>query len=168
MRIKLQIKIYLFKTIVAGCCILGSCAKDKVPILEIPEPTKWEKISGNYKVYDTNGVFLYEMSISHAHGNQNNTDSLIFENLDDKFTFTKWQSPWGSKPKYYIVIGDHDPIIDKNNDRWHLFQETDYNYNVLINDTIHLRFWKSNILYYIEDVTPYFEGFSEQIAVKQH
>jgi hypothetical protein len=116
------------------------------------------------------------MDISYKNGNDPNTDTLCFDNFDNLFDFNKWQSPWGVMPENYLEFGSIDKIlyceimiiIDKNNDRWHLFQETDYNYNVLINDTIHLRFWKSNILYYIEDVTPYFEGFSEQIAVKQH
>jgi hypothetical protein len=143
------------------------CTKDKVSISRPTEPTRWEKKAGTYKVYDTNGVYIYEMKISHLQGNQENTDSLYFENFDDIFSFSYWQSPW-SLSDTYINVGVHNPIMDKYGKRWHLFQETNENYNTLINDTIRLRFWKSNIQYYLTDVTPYFEGFAEQIAVKQH
>lgn len=143
------------------------CTKDKVSISTPTEATRWEKIAGTYKVFDTNGVYLYEMNITHIQGNQEHIDSLYFENFDDKFSISNWQSPWPLSDTY-INVGVHDPIIDKHGKRWHLFQETNENYNTLNNDTIRLRFWKSNILYYLTDVTPYFEGYSEQIAVKQH
>jgi hypothetical protein len=42
-----------------------ACRKDKVQEPVIEEPTKWELISGDYKVYDTLGEYLYKMSINY-------------------------------------------------------------------------------------------------------
>jgi hypothetical protein len=41
-------------------------------------------------------------------------------------------------------------------------------YNNFHNDTIPLRFQKTNINYYISDLTPYYACDCKQIAVKQH
>ena len=49
--------------------IFISCSKEKVPKPIVPiEQNKWEAISGKYLVYDTVGVFLYELEITHKTG----------------------------------------------------------------------------------------------------
>lgn len=150
---------------------LSSCTKDKVPLP--PEPTKWEQISGSYSVYDTNGVYLYEMQISHhtgIDGNGKQTDSLKFDNFDNDFYFSQFQqSGFSNWPATHIEIGSHNPIKDKAEKRWKLFSgNLDISVNTLVNDTIILKFSKSNILYYISDLTPYKSWEGKQIAVKQH
>lgn len=151
--------------------LVNSCKKDKVPEpIPLPGPTKWEKIAGNYKVYDTLGEFLYEMNISHIHNDSNNTDSLKFENFDGEFTFTNKQEKFSNYPDLLIQTGYHQLLYDSNMYRWKLqtAANDEFYYNVLENDTIRLIFRKTNINYYLLDDTPYFYCECKQIAVKQH
>lgn len=160
--------LWSFLILFIGLSLFTNCCKDKVKVPEPIEPTKWEKIAGDYKVYDTNNVFLYEMSISHIHNNSNNTDSLCFTNYGDLFYFTAYQSPWSGIPEGYISIGSINPIVDKYGKRWHLSQATNTNYNVMNNDTIVLRYRRVNILYYLADLVPYCDTTIVEIAVKQY
>jgi hypothetical protein len=149
--------------------LLTNCRKDKVKVPEPIEPTKWEKIAGDYKVYNlNNGSFLYDMSIDHIHDTVNNTDSLFFSNYGDLFYLTKYQSKGSNIPEGYVDIGANNPIIDKFGKRWHLFQATDFSFNVLNNDTIILKYGRRNILYYLADLVPYCDTTIIEIAVKQH
>ena len=169
MRITFQYRTYLLATVVAGSVLFGSCKKDKVPISEPTELTKWEKIAGNYKVFDTLGIYLYDMSISHSHNFSNNTDSLYFENLDDNFDFSSLQLNFGSGvSEYFITIGPQDTIYDNANNRWKLLAIADVNFNTLINDTIKMKYRITNINYYLSDLVPYCDTTKIQIAVKQH
>ena len=155
------------------CCasfmLLLACKKDKVPAPEPPPgPTKWEVIAGNYKVYDTLGNYLYEMNIVHVPNESSQyTDSLRFENFDGQFTFTQKQSTADNLPEYSITIGFHNPVVDSIGNRSRIFSANYPGYNYLENDTILMRFERSNLLYYIEDVTPYYECDCIQVAVKQ-
>ena len=162
---KYSILILIF---LVGMSIL-SCTKEKTPVPTAPEPTKWEKVAGHYKVYDTTGVYLYDMDIVHIHNNLTNKDSLRFENFDGEFTFTteqEIQNP--SNYPNYVRIGSHDTLFDSNNKRWKLGGAAYTYYNSYQNDTLPLRFQKTNINYYIQDVTPYYACDCKQIAVKQH
>jgi hypothetical protein len=147
--------------------ILFSCTKKKTPTPVIPEPTKWEKIAGHYKVYDTTGVYLYDMNLVHTHNDITNRDSIRFENFDGEFTFTAQQEEFGNLPMY-VRIGGGDTLYDSNNKRWKVSAGISDYYNNWHNDTIRLRFNKTNINYYISDVTPYYACDCKQIAVKQH
>jgi len=157
-------------SVLAVLFILSSCKKDKVPVPILEEPSKWEVIAGNYKVYDTLGTYLYDMKIVHVPNEQESTvDSLRFENFDGEFTFT-WKQPTASNlPNLYMVFGYHDTLYDSQSKRWKiLFDDTDPVYNnVLVDDTIRMNFGKTNINYYIEDLTPYFQCDCIQVAVKQ-
>jgi hypothetical protein len=134
-----------------------------------PEPTKWELISGNYNVYDTLGGFLYTMDIVHIYNELDNIDSLRFENFDGEFTFSQKQSNFANDPEMKITIGYHDTLYNSQMKRWKILTsliEDEYD-NVYRNDTIRIRFRKTNINYWIEDVVPYFACDCKQIAVKQ-
>lgn len=162
---KLQLFIFIIYTVTA---ILAGCKKEKIPPIAPPsEPTKWEKIAGHYKVYDTTGVYLYDMDLIHTHNNTTNRDSIRFENFDGEFTFTSLQVYFSSIPMY-VRIGGGDTLYDSNNKRWKLSAGTFTDYNNWKNDTIPLRFQKTNINYYIQDVTSYYACNCKQIAVKQH
>ncbi|MGV3613404.1 MAG: hypothetical protein ACO1N0_20770 [Fluviicola sp.] len=152
---------------IAGVSLFFSCTKEKTPVPVTPEPTKWEKISGHYKVYDTTGVYLYDMDLIHIHNNVNNRDSIRFENFDGEFTFTSEQQEWSNIPMG-ITIGGGDTLYDSNNKRWKLYGPSWLEYNIFYNDTVNLRFNKTNINYYILDITPYYACDCKQIAVKQH
>lgn len=150
-----------------GISIFLGCKKDKVQTIPVPEPTKWELISGTYKVYDTVGVYLYDMNIVHVPSEAENIDSLRFENFDGEFTFTSKQT---NAANFYwsASIGGHDTLLDSNGKRWKLSGSLYEDYNTFDNDTIRLRFQKTNINYWIEDVVPYYACDCKQIAVKQH
>jgi hypothetical protein len=152
---------------------LMSCKKDKTPLpVTKPETSKWELISGTYKVYDTLGSYLYDLAISHKKGVDslgNDLDSLNFMNFDGQFDFSTQQfnGELVGWPKNYFYVGYHDPIIDTSNNRWRLMGFNDNIYGGLVGDTIRLKFDKNNIHYYIQDATPYFGEICYQIAVKQ-
>ncbi len=158
----------LILVVVAGVCFTVACTKDKTPKPTTPpEPTKWEKIAGHYKVYDTNGVYLYDMDLIHIHNDVTNRDSIRFVNFDGEFSFTTQQEEAINIPMY-VAIGGGDTLFDSNNKRWKLNGWTLTYYNNWNNDTIPLRFQKTNINYWIQDATPYFSCDCKQIAVKQH
>lgn len=145
-----------------------SCSKDKVPKPTIDEPTKWEKISGNYKVYDTLSNFLYEMSISHIHTNLNNRDSLFFQNLNDNYNFGRQQPYSIAIYNNFFQFGHHELLFDNQNNRWKMIDVANLPFNNYYNDTIKLKFRITNINYYLEDLVPYCDTTKIQIAVKQH
>ncbi|MNJ86514.1 hypothetical protein D3C87_40140 [compost metagenome] len=157
----------LIPTFIVGVSMFFSCTKEKTPTPVTPEPTKWEKIAGSYKVYDTTGVYLYDMNLIHIHNDATNRDSIRFENFDGKFTFTTQQEEFNNYPMY-VAIGFHNPIFDTNSKRWQLGGGADSYYNSYNNDTIPLKFQMTNINYYISDITPYYACNCKQIAVKQH
>jgi hypothetical protein len=148
---------------------LLSCRKDKVvqPIVE--DPTKWELISGDYKVYDTLGEYLYQMEIKHKrfelHSGQIK-DSLEFINFDDDFNFLSYQPQINDLIQ--VQIGSHDTLYAKDGTKWKLYSGNLGDFNIWSNDTIHLRFNRTNINYYLQDLVPYYECECKQIAVKQN
>ena len=152
---------------VVGVLLLLACTKE-ISTLTPELLTKWDKIEGSYKVYDTLGEFLYDLNIVHVPDPENETiDSLRFENFDGEFTFTVKQENFANMPMY-VRIGVHNILFDTQNRRWKLGGAAYEHYNQFEKDTIRLRFQKTNINYYIEDSTPYFECDCKQIAVKQH
>lgn len=158
----------LIPAVVAGMVFLSACTKEKTPVPITPKLTLWEKVNGHYKVYDTTGVYLYDMNIVHIHVDDY-TDSLRFENFDGEFTFAVKQSnPNPSNYPNYVAIGFHDTLYDSSAKRWKLGSAAYEYYNNFHNDSLPLRFQKTNINYYIQDVTPYYACDCKQIAVKQH
>ncbi len=156
---------------IAGTILAAaSCNKEvKGPDLP-PFPTKWDFIAGTYKVYDTTGVYLYEMQLSHKIGYDEwgkEEDSLVFQNFDGEFDFTIKQVNFSNIPMY-IRIGSHDTLYDSQSKRWKIHSGISEVYNNFKNDSIRLFFQKTNINYYLSDLTPYYSCNCKQIAVKQH
>jgi len=148
---------------------ISACKKDKIPIAPLPEqPTKWEIISGDYKVYDTLGVFLYDMSINYTYNTSGNQHILSFANFDSQFEINSVQSLSSLDPEFLIIYGYHALLYDSLGKRWKIYSsiEGEYN-NVLVNDTIRMNFQKTNINYYLSDWVPYYACNCKQIAVKQ-
>ena len=90
MRLFTQYQV-LVPALIVSISLFFSCTKEKTPTPVTPQPTKWEKIAGHYKVYDTTGVYLYEMDLVHIHNEATNEDSIRFENFDNNFTFIALQ-----------------------------------------------------------------------------
>ena len=154
---------------------LLSCSKDKEVVQPQEPPEEWEKFIGNYKVYDTIGVYLYEMDIVHFFKGNNNyepdADSLLLKNFADTFDL-KIVAGHNSVDKRRLSIGIHDPVLDKNNKSWHISgladdPATTFEENRLLNDTIVFYFQQTNILYFGNEGQPYFFCECKHVAVKQ-
>lgn len=152
-----------------------ACRKDKVQEPVIEEPTKWELISGDYKVYDTLGDYLFDMDIEHFQKEDTVSDDIRdyfrFINFDGQFTFEAKQLPLNvtiSGSKNYLRIGSHDTLYGQNANRWKIISGIYEEFNKFNNDTIIFRYTKTNINYYLQDLVPYYECNCKQIAVKQH
>jgi hypothetical protein len=165
--IKFSVKIILA---LLSIVLLLACKKDKVmPCPELPELSQWEQMDGDYKVYDTLGTFLYDMSIEHTRNTGANRDTLRFINFDHDLSFktVQLQTPNPQQPNY-VQIGYHDTLYDSDLNRWKLFNGGNVvNYSRFESDTFTMYFDKTNINYWIEDVVPYFACDCKQIAVKQ-
>ncbi|GAA0875872.1 hypothetical protein GCM10009118_22810 [Wandonia haliotis] len=156
---------------VVGVLLLLACTKE-VPTITPPvdEWVQRNQISGEYKVYDTLGNYLYMMQITRIKDYSTNysiADSLRFENFDDEFSFTVAQYKWANHVMG-VSIGSHDTLFDANHKRWKLWGVLFDDYNTFKNDTIRLRFQKTNINYWMEDLVPYYHCICKQVAVKQH
>ncbi|HRP53939.1 MAG TPA: hypothetical protein PLI97_10590, partial [Fluviicola sp.] len=105
---------WLILVIFTGVSFLVACTKNKTPKPTTPpELTKWEKIAGHYKVYDTTGVYLYDMDLIHIHNNNTNRDSIKFVNFDGEFSFTVKQEEYANYPMY-VAMGVHNLLYDSN------------------------------------------------------
>lgn len=158
------------------CCflfLLVSCSKDKVPIPIVSPEKSWEKFVGNYKVYDTTGVYLFDAIIEHFTGNnQFNVpiDSLKIRNfcnsINLKFEFIRYQD------SNFIDIAFHDSIKDFENNTWSITrisndpssQEIE---NTLVNNRMTLYFRKTNIKYWMNESVPYVYENVKHVYVKQ-
>ena len=157
---------YLILILLVG--VFYSCRKDTPVFPPVTEPEPWEKFIGDYKVYDTTGVFLYDMSISHhstfTYPNLQVVDSLHVDNFGNKFEL--FTDP--------LVFGlPHiDPIEDHDGYNWYftgIFDDlgTQVKENYWLNDTIIFYYRITNILYYIGEGQPYYLGDHKEITVKQ-
>ena len=158
-----------------------ACSKEKEVIPNEPPiiPEKWEKYVGNYKVYDTIGNYMYDMSINHYTGisvtSGNEIDSLLIQNFADTFDirFQYMQNfIYNPNLQEYLHIGSNDSVVDYNNKTWFvggLIDDTNTiaKENSLINDTMIMYFKLDNILYYIPQAQPYFYCECKHVAVKQ-
>lgn len=155
-----------------GIILFSSCKKDKVPTpatTPVPELTKWEVIPGTYKMYDTLGNYMHDMSIQHWYAlneNGDRKDTFQFTNFNGEFSFKNFQIDANitNLPKYFFYVGSHQPLYDQNNDRWQLWTYNAY----YSNDSIYLSYKLHNILYYIEDTRPYESIEIKQFGIKQH
>lgn len=154
--------------LLVGITTLMACAKDKIPVEEPVKPTKWELIEGDYKVYDTLGTFLYDMSINHLKSQFIDFDSLRFENLDNNFVFGEQQSFYTDLYINFFTFGHHSLLLDNAGNSWKMMEVGNLPYNNFQNDTIKLKFRITNINYYLSDLVPYCDTTKIQIAVKQH
>ncbi len=157
---------------IAGIILAAASCKKEVKGPDLPPfPTKWDFIAGTYKVYDTVGVYLYEMTLTYKEGPADQwgvkDDSLIFQNFDGEFHFTTKQVNFSNTP-FYVRIGGHDTLYDSQSKRWKISSGAVEDFNQFQNDTIKLFFQKTNINYYLSDLTPYYSCDCKQIAVKQH
>ena len=149
-----------------------SCKKEQSVIPQEPAPP-WAKFVGTYKVYDTTGVFLHDLEVSHySVVNQYGVevDSLRLNNFNGMFDLRIHY--YTTNIESFLRLGLYNGIKDHDGNQWHLsswydFEETPEVENELVNDTIIFGFQMSNMAYYIQDVTPFYECRCRTVAVKQ-
>ena len=161
--------------------LIFSCSKEK-QVIPTPDGTangRIFKYLGDYKVYDTNGVYMYDMNISFFQTdigpNYQPIDSIIIKNFADTFDLSFQFTPYYTDASYeteFLNIGFHDSIVDYNNKAWwvgSLFFDTTTTVkeNALINDTMVMYFKMDNIKYYIQEAQPYYMCECKHVAVKQ-
>jgi hypothetical protein len=157
----------------AVCLLLAACRKDKVKPPEPIDPTKWEKIAGDYNVYDTVGNFLYQMNLSHSVNYISSSsiiDSIHYMGLEGQYSFSTSQGMMVNPVTYNLHIGPEGPVFDSLNKRWRIYTHYDSNGfydNTYRKDTIRIIYRKTNILYWLEDLTPYKDTTIKIIAIKQ-
>ncbi len=155
--------------------LVTACRKDEpYPIINSQPIQDWEKFIGEYNVYDTNGIYMYNLEISLYRSdtlwNGQIIDSIELRNFADTFDL-KVHFANKTDPSVFD-IGIHHPVIDKNGKRWHLSHladdaSTTRQENALVNDTLVFYFQQSNIAFYIADAVPYFACNCKHVAVKQ-
>lgn len=164
--------------ILLAVLFLLSCSKEKktIPVIPPRVPEQWEKFVGTYNVYDTLGVFLYNMNINHLSStyfqNGQKIDSLILINFNDTFNLKIDFNPASPGYENTFDIGSHDSIIDYNNKSWNISTLSDdlstpMRENELINDSMIMYFRQTNIQYYINEAQPYYYCECKHVAVKQ-
>ena len=89
--------------------LIFSCSKKEVLPTKDGDPIDhWEKFIGNYNVYDTLGVYLYDMKIDyysgHTYSNGYTDDSLIIRNFADTFDILfRYQLHFPSNYFTYVI-----------------------------------------------------------------
>jgi hypothetical protein len=151
-----------------------SCAKEKAaaPFADgnSEEDGRTEMV-GQYKVYNENQNYLYDMEISLADWEDTCTSllchGLMLNNFADKFDIWTYHSKLPSDSLVNISV--NHGIQDFSGYSWHLSRLTNgtEEFNTFHNDTIKLYFSLSNIAYYLTEGTSYFDCDCIHIAVKQ-
>ena len=155
---------------------LASCRKDP-PVPDPPDPPfVWERFIGDYKVYDSTGFYIYDMSILHdivwqPSPDVQRIDTLKIVNFNGKLDLRFRFMETTNEPNY-LNIGIHHPVLDHDGYSWHVSRKSNdphdpVKVNTLINDTIILYFQMSNIAFCQAEGVPCYHIIEKQIAVKQ-
>ena len=146
--------------------VLASCDKDDkdCPTNTAP-PDGRTQFVGQYKVYDTTGVYLYDMEILKA--NDPGMDSLFMVNWGNRFNL--YVRHENGDQSNFINYNPAFPSIDHDGLRWAFFQDLDppFNSNLLIGDTLRMSYLINNIAFYAEDGVPFFTWSYREYGVKQ-
>lgn len=133
----------------------------------------YNKIKGDYRVFDSTGNYLYELSIKHIFSQYSEYgfhDTLAFEGFDGQFNFKRFQGSFSAYSDFVIHIGYQVEQVDSLNNRWKIighFDPTGVYDNEFHDDTIRFIYRKININYYIQDLTPYHDTIIKIVAVKK-
>ncbi len=146
---------------------LVTCKPDKpIPPSPVQPIDGRAKFVGVYDVYDTLGIWQYNMEVT-LFNDQSPFDSLLFEGWAGAFDVYV-QRNQGNTSNYLNFVGSFG-IEDYQGHRWALYSDYDsaFQYNSIINDTLRLSYVKDNIAFYIADGVPYFSGTYREYAVKR-
>jgi len=151
--------------VIAGVLMLPACRKDDANEPTIPVSVDGrDRFVGTYRVYDTTGVYLYEMTVSKF--GSDGRDSLLLTNYADTFNLKILHEGYWDQDHW--DIGVFFPATDHAGHSWALSDAAAIDgSNVLQNDTVPLKFTMDNIAFYWQEGVPYYSCVCRQIAVKQ-
>jgi len=139
---------------ILGLMCLFSCKDPQEPL---PPPDPRDELTGIFEMTKLENGEVYFMKVEKMDTLCNWCDSLRYTNYGDMFHFENLRYPylWWNN---YLDIGILSPITDKYGRRWQLSRNgspyAPYNYNMIINDSLTIRFQISNVQYYLEDGVP--------------
>jgi len=159
-------KLFIILLWLAFAFAFAGCRRDEADDTSTPStPVDGrDRFIGTYQVFDTLGVYLYEMQVSKF--GTGGRDSLLLTNYADTFDLRiLHESYWDQD---YWDVGVFFPAADHAGYSWALSDAPAFDgSNVLQNDTIPLKFTMDNIAFYWTEGVPYFSCVCKQIAVKQ-
>lgn len=159
----MKIGIELLKNIMLICLWMGitgliflfSCSDTQDPPPP-PPPDPRDELTGIFEMTKLENGQVYLMKVEKMDTLCNGCDSLRYTNYGDMFHFENLRYPY-IMPNF-LDIGILSPITDKYGRRWQLSRNGSpyppYNYNMIINDSLTIRFKLSNYSYYQEDGVP--------------
>jgi hypothetical protein len=159
-------KLFIILLWLAFAFAVAGCRRDEAVAPNTPSaPVDGrDKFVGIYQVFDTTGVYLYELQVSKF--GTGGRDSLLLENFADTFDLRILHEDYWTTS--YLGIFPGFGVKDRAGHSWALFGASiEDGSNVLTNDTIPLKFTMDNIAFYWSEGVPYFSCVCKQIAVKQ-
>lgn len=161
---------FLKKLFCISFVVLGSLSCGKHIPDEYPDANSCEKYAGKYLMYDSEGDSSYEMLIECKPLEEdytNSLDSVFFYNFANRFSYG-YNADAGGDINGTII----QPLIDKSGNSWTFSSVHGSDYenkiNVLIGDSIFLRFNIDNTAYWVDDGIPYQNIISVHKGVKIH
>jgi len=155
----------LLACISALVLLSASCNDEGTPLP--PDPR--DKLTGVFEMTKLENGQTYTMKVEKIGELCNNfCDSLKYTNYGDLFDFTHVRTP--ANVDSFLYIGIVDPVIDKYGRRWKLSgtgnPNPPYNYNIIDNDSITIRFKMSNYNYYQQDGVPFWDTIFTHAGVR--
>jgi hypothetical protein len=158
------------RVILTGVCVCAAlwcgCRKDRdCPSSPRAAVDGRDQFVGQYKVYDTTGVYLYDMEILKS--NDQGGDSLYALNWAGRFDF--YVRHENGDMTDLLNINPPFPSLDGLGGRWAFTRQYDSAFmsNRLVRDTLRMSYFISNIAFYAEDGVPFFEWSYREYGVKQ-
>jgi hypothetical protein len=159
-------KLFIILLWLAFAFAVAGCRRDEAadPATPSTPVDGRDKFVGIYQVFDTTGVYLYELQVSKF--GTGGRDSLLLTNYADTFDLKILHERYWTSDQ--LDIDSFFPAIDRAGHSWALSGASiEDGSNVLANDTIPLKFSMNNIAFYWTEGVPYFSCVCKQIAVKQ-
>ncbi|MFT4600056.1 MAG: hypothetical protein ACI857_000224 [Arenicella sp.] len=157
--------IIIFTSALLGC---NKYIKD-----DYPDEQACERFAGEYNMYDSINNSNYNMNVSciYTDGIISNADTLHYKNFANLFSFS-YNCYFSLEPDGLISGTGIQPLLDKNGNSWVFsngtFPSIDERRNVLIGDSLHLKFHINNTAYYVDEGVPYQDIETTHRGVKIH
>ena len=155
-----MVKIRLLKnwSYISLLIICVSCYKNVKE--NYPEEQACERFAGSYEMLDSlnNESYLLVVGCGYTEVGATNADTLCYVNFANMFSF-EHKSYFSLEPSETINGTAINPLTDKDGNRWAFsygaYSSVEERTNVLIGDSLHLKFHINDTAYYLADGVPY-------------